>query len=305
MSTSSDTPGRNRDDLEPTPPAPLSQARPLYWSVRRELWENRSIYLAPLVVTLFVLFASSIATLTLPSRLEAADPAARESLVLEHYSRPPAPVMFVTVLVGFFYSLSALYGERRDRSILFWKSQPVSDRTTVLAKASIPLVVLPLIGLVLGWFTHIVVVSLTAVILAASGFSTSLVRADLAIFQSPFVMIYGVTVFTLWFAPIYGWLFLISAWAKRVPLLWAVLPWVVIAAVESVAFGTSAFCGLLQYRFAGAMTEAFETMDVALIRLSHLEPGRFLTSFGLWSGLVVTAVFLAAAIRLRRAREPI
>lgn len=305
MSTSSNTPGRDRDDLQPIPPGPVSEGRPLYWSVRRELWENRSIYLAPLIVTLFVLFASSIATLTLPSRLEAADPVARESLVLEHYSLPPGPVMLVTVLVGFFYSLSALYGERRDRSILFWKSLPVSDRTTVLAKASIPLVVLPLIGLVLGWFTQLAVLAMSAVVLAASGHGTGLLRADLAIFQSPFVMIYGVTVFTLWFAPIYGWLFLISAWAKRVPLLWAVLPWVVIAAVESVAFGTSAFCGMLKYRFAGAMTEAFASTDRAMLRLSDLDPGRFLTSLGLWSGLVVTALFLTAAIRLRRSREPI
>ena len=44
-----------------------------------------------------------------------------------------------------FYCLDALYGERRDRSILFWKSLPVSDLTTVLSKASIPIVVLPLL----------------------------------------------------------------------------------------------------------------------------------------------------------------
>ena len=61
----------------------------------------------------------------------------------------PAPIMFATFLVGLFYCLDALYGERRDRSILFWKSLPVSDRTTVLSKASIPLVVLPLIAFAL------------------------------------------------------------------------------------------------------------------------------------------------------------
>ena len=59
----------------------------------------------------------------------------------------PAPIMFATFLVGIFYCLDALHGERRDRSILFWKSLPVSDLTTVLSKASIPFAVLPLIGL--------------------------------------------------------------------------------------------------------------------------------------------------------------
>ena len=54
--------------------------------------------------------------------------------------------MGTAFIVGIFYSLDALHGERRDRSILFWKSMPVSDLTTVLSKASIPLVVLPLLS---------------------------------------------------------------------------------------------------------------------------------------------------------------
>ena len=76
--------------------------------------------------------------------LPALDPAKRHALVVRPFSMAPAPIMLATFLVGLFYSLDALYGERRDRSILFWKSLPVSDRTTVLSKASIPLVVLPL-----------------------------------------------------------------------------------------------------------------------------------------------------------------
>ena len=51
--------------------------------------------------------------------------------------------MLTAFLVGVFYCLDALHGERRDRSILFWKSLPVSDLTTVLAKASVPCRVLP------------------------------------------------------------------------------------------------------------------------------------------------------------------
>jgi ABC-2 type transport system permease protein len=128
---------------------PLPETRLLYWSIRRELWENRSIYFAPLLVAAVVLFASLVNTLGVASRMRGAsalDAAQRHTAILQPFRMAPAPIMLTTFLVGIFYALDALYGERRDRSILFWKSLPVSDRTTVLAKASIPLVVLPCCG---------------------------------------------------------------------------------------------------------------------------------------------------------------
>ena len=54
-------------------------------------------------------------------------------------------IMFTVFIVGIFYCLDALHGERRDRSILFWKSLPVSDLTTVLSKVFVPLVILPVL----------------------------------------------------------------------------------------------------------------------------------------------------------------
>ena len=104
------------------------------------------------------------------------------------------------------------------------------------------------------------------------------------------------------------WLLLISAWARRTPFLWVVLPPLALFAVEMIAFHTSYFAALLRYCLLGAMTEAFNAkpMGGAMIdRLEQLDPIRFLSSPGLWIGLAVTAGFLAAAVWLRRYREPI
>ena len=136
--------------IESQGPARLrrSPTRPFYWSVRRELWENRSIYLAPLIVAGVVLFGFVISAFGLPRRRRDAlllDPAQQRAAIEKPYDVAAMMIMFTAFIVGVFYCLDALHGERRDRSILFWKSLPVSDLTTVLSKAIIPLVVLPLL----------------------------------------------------------------------------------------------------------------------------------------------------------------
>jgi ABC-2 type transport system permease protein len=118
------------------------------------------------------------------------------------------------------------------------------------------------------------------------------------------VMAYGLIVHALWHAPLYAWLLLISAWARRLPILWAMLPPLAVGVFEGIAFGTSHFCTLVRYRLMGTLTVAFDFEARGGI-VPAVEPMRFLTSFGLWSGLVVAAVFVAMAARLRRNREPI
>jgi ABC-2 type transport system permease protein len=292
------------------PPGP--PARPFYWSVRRELWENRSITLAPLAVSAIVLFASLISTISLPRRIRSFsgldDPAAHAVLV-GHFGVAPAPIMFVTFLVAIFYCLDALHGERRDRSILFWKSLPVSDLTTVLAKAIIPFAVLPLIAFVLSLWTLAALLLVSTAVLLATGVSPGALWAELPLVQQPLVMLYGLTVHVLWFAPIYGWLLLASAWARRMPVLWAALPPFALALVERIAFHSTHVVTLLKYRVTGAMTEAFAVGPRAsgqvFDRLTQLDPARFLSAPGLWIGLAFAVACLAAAVRLRREREAI
>jgi ABC-2 type transport system permease protein len=293
------------------PPA-VNATRPMYWSVKREIWENRSLYIAPLAVAALVLFGTFISLIGLPRRIRNVppnDPAKLHRVVVTPFSMAPAPIMLTTLLVGFFYALDALYGERRERSILFWKSLPVSDRTTVLSKAAIPLVVLPLIACVLGWLAQLFLLMVSALILPASGMSPAAVWGEFNLVQEPLVMLYGMTAHSLWFAPIYAWLLLISAWARRTPILWALLPPAAIAMLERMIFNTKYFANLLKYRFTGAMQEGFAVdpkQHTAVIdKLWQLSPGRFLSAPGLWLGLLFAAACLAAAIRLRRNREPI
>ena len=283
-------------ESQPVTPT-ASETQPFYWTVRRELWENRFVYIAPLMVAGFVLFASFISVVMM---------AKKGGAVHKPFSMAPAPIMLATFLIGFFYCLDALYGERRDRSILFWKSLPISDRMIVLAKVAIPMAVLPAIAWALSVITQVLMLFMSAPFLAAFRVDLGAFFDEFRFFEGLLVMIYGLVVHTLWFAPIYGYLLLTSAWARRAPFLWAVLPPLAIGALERILFNSTLFIHVIGYRFAGAMREAFSIKSHSEdIRVWELSPGRFLTAPGLWVGLAFAAICIAAAVRLRRFREPI
>jgi ABC-2 type transport system permease protein len=296
--------------------AATTASQPLYWSVRRELWENRSIYIAPLAVAALAL-SGFVFTLIHPPKskdmgLAAINPSFDPTGLAMPYSHAAMLLLLTAFIVVIFYCLDALYGERRDRSILFWKSLPVSDLTTVLAKASIPLAVLPLIVFAITVALQLTMLLLSAAALLMSGGSVATWWRQLPLFQLQAVLLYTLAVIALWYAPIYAWLLLISAWARRTTFLWAVLPPMAIALVELIAFHTAHFGLLLRERFFGFAPKAFafrkpdgSLIDPHFIPITQITPGRFLSSPGLWIGLVFAAVFLAAAVRLRRYREPI
>jgi ABC-2 type transport system permease protein len=288
----------------------ISPARRMLWSVRREFWENRSLYIAPLAVAALFIVGYLISTLRLVSKVHAGlvlDPLQQQEALQRPYTIAALLIMGTTFIVSVFYCLEALHGERRDRSILFWKSLPVSDLTTVLSKASIPLVFLPLLTFAITVVTQWVTLLLSSVILLAGGLSVADLWSHLPLFQMSVMLLYHLLAYhSLWFAPFYAWLLLVSAWARRAPFLWAVLPPLAIGVLEKIAFNTSHFASLLGRRFSGGGQSAgFEPGHMSMVPLSQLGVGQFLVSSGLWSGLLVAAVFLAAAVRLRRYREPI
>jgi ABC-2 type transport system permease protein len=293
-------------DVEVTRDQPV---RPFYWSVRRELWENRSVYLVPLAVAAIVTFASALMSATLPRKVAAAMlvPASRHAMIVGGLSMVPAPIMLACFLVGMFYCLDTLHGERRDRSLLFWKSLPVSDRTTVLAKASIALLVLPVLAFVLSVVAMLVVLATSTMALAARGMSPLLLWSEFHLFQETAVMIYGLAVHTLWFAPVYAWLLLMSAVARRLPILWAIVPPFILMLLETMFLRTPHVAQFIGGRFTGAMHVAFRNMHRGGVidELTQLDPLRFLTSPGLWLGLLFAAAALAMTVRLRRRHEPI
>src|SRR5437588_4851384 len=289
----------------------ITATQPMYWSVRRELWENRSIYVAPLIVAAVVLFVFLVSTFGMPQRRQAVlllDPAHQRAAIGAPYDVAAMMLIFTAFIVGVFYCLDALHGERRDRSILFWKSLPVSDLTTVLSKAIIPLAVLPAIAFALTVCVQLIMLLMTSANLLVHGMSPATTWAHFPVFQNWLVMLYGLIAIAFWHAPIYGWLLLVSAWARRATFLWAVLPLIVIQIFEKITFGTHYLGTLLQHRLMGFAPHAFgfhgeghPTID----SLSQLTPGRYLGSLGLWIGLLVAAAFLFAAVRLRRYRGPL
>jgi ABC-2 type transport system permease protein len=290
----------------------MSEPRPFLWSVRREVWENRSIYIAPVVVTSFVMFGFLISMFTLGKRMRSAgalDPAKQREVVTMPFNAIAGLVMMTGLLVAVFYCLDALYGERRDRSILFWKSLPVSDRTTILSKAAIPLAVIPLVSYAMIVAVQIVMLFLSSIVLMGSRQGLATFWSNMHFFQELFVMFYGLVAINLWLAPVYAWLLLVSAWARRTPFLWAFLPFFAVMAFEAAAFRTSHFAKLVAYRVFGWYTTAFtwppKGSKVAVDPLDHITPGRFLTTPGLWIGLLFAVLLLAAVIRMRRYREPI
>jgi ABC-2 type transport system permease protein len=299
---------------QPVATVQMPAAQLLFWSVRRELWENRSIYVAPLVAAGLAMLGFFIGLVHPPHTLHmpSMDPRQQFIMLVMPYGHTAWLLLITAFIVGVFYSLDALHGERRDRSILFWKSLPVSDLTTVISKAAIPLVVLPILVVVITAVTNLVMILLNTAGLLLSGLNPIALWRQVPLFQMELVLIYGVTVLALGQAPLYAWLLMVSAWARRTIFLWAVLPLLAISVAEKLVFNTTHFLSMLGDRLIGGSTDAFSfitpsgaPVDPHFIPLSQITPGKFFGNPDLWIGLAFAALFLTAAVRLRRYREPI
>jgi ABC-2 type transport system permease protein len=285
------------------------ETRPLYWTIRRELWENRSIYIAPLAVAGFAVVGFCFSMIGMPGRRRAVlllDEVQQRAAITKPYDVVAMMLIAAAFIIGLYYCMEALHGERRDRSILFWKSLPVSDLTTVLAKLTIPLVVLPAFMFVVVLAAQFAMLILSSIVLLANGLNPLTTLTHLRFGQNSLILAWGLVTLALWHAPVYAWLLLLSAWARGAVLLWAILPPVVLSALERIAFGSSQFSSFLHHRLGGGVRRAFALgPDGSVDSLGQLTPGTYLSSPGLWIGLAVAALLVVATIRLRRYREPI
>ena len=292
-------------DSQRVAPTTLAATRPFYCSVRRELWENRSIYVAPLAAAGVYLFGFLISLIRLPQKMRALstlDPAHQRAAVTMPYEFAAGLIMATTLIVAVFYCLEALHGERRDRSILFWKSLPVSDMTTVLSKAMIPIVILQLVAFAVTFATQWIMLLLSSAVLLGSGMNVATLWAQVSLFRMSLMLLGHLLIMHgLWYAPVYAWLLLVSAWARRAAFLWAVLPWLTIFAVEKVAFNTSYFAAMLGHHFGGGGKAVGSQGMSPIIGVQFSS----LSGPGFWIGLAFAAIFLGAAVRVRRYQGPI
>jgi ABC-2 type transport system permease protein len=308
-------------------PAPISP-RPFYWSVRREFWEHRALYIVPLVVAALMLVSFALNAVHLPDGmrlLAAMEPGKQRAAVIAVLLVTASAIMSAQMISNAFYCLDALHSERRDRSVLFWKSLPVSDFTTVVSKLFVAFAVVPAIALVVVIATQLFLLVLSSIVLLVSGTSAQSLLSLVPYPELIVLMLYGSIAFTVWLLPIYGYLLLVSAWAKRSTFIWAVLVPLGIAVFEKLVFDTSYFIAAIKDRLLGWASAAFahaaQSSDFASKSegmeayadlggtfpdspLQIAAPLQYLSDPHLWIGLALAAAFIAAAIWMRRYREP-
>ncbi|SEO77780.1 MULTISPECIES: hypothetical protein [unclassified Luteibacter] len=232
-------------------------------------------------------------------------------------------ILCVTAIVIFFYCLGALYDDRRDRSILFWKSLPLSDTSTVLSKVASALLLAPAIAVVVGVIVALVLGILIAIVAAIHGVGVwSLLMASHPI-RVVVNMILLIPLYAIWALPTVGWLLLCSAWARGKPFLWAIaLP--VGAGVIVSWFGLMGIAGLSSNWFwknvvgrllGSLMPGGWIGNTSSLAGLDDDNPASLvkgmdlafhysaLASPALWIGALAGAAMIAGAIWFRRWRD--
>jgi ABC-2 type transport system permease protein len=327
--------------------------------VRREFWEHRGLWITPLVIAAVLCFVPLLvghSDLNLDVRNDhhhaadghglaghdpgsaadgrAADPGDGADADDKAGADVPAldsqqftfaiismgvPFYIAAGILLVIYLLDCLYSERRDRSVLFWKSMPVSDTKTVLSKYLVAMVLVPVGTYLIAMLTGLVLSLGIALSHHTTGGYLSLWDTAGWLRAQGF-MLYGLVVVVLWYAPYAAYLMLASAWARRAVYAWAIVPPILIAMLERMLFGTSYFGAIVSRRFGDLVGLAFgANREISInitdasswFRAGHgMRPvtqgldGRMLfENPQLWFGLAVAALFLWAAIVVRRNRD--
>lgn len=274
---------------------------PIVWLVRREIWEHRLVLMAPFGVAILEL-VGYLGGMPFGIYGALADPARQHAALALAANAGCFFVMVTGFAAALFYCIEALHGERRDRSILFFKSLPASDLTTVAAKLAIPLIVLPAIvftAFALLWPTVLVA---TTALLGATGHSVAWLWSGVPSLTLS-CLVYALAVTALWYLPLYCVLLLVSVSAKRAPFLWAALPLILAAALDRLVLHTGQVEAFYSYRLYGWFHEALRT-NAAGMPVERL-PGQFFASPGLWLGFLAAGLCFTATVWLRRRATPI
>lgn len=290
-----------------------------FWLVRREIWEHKAIWVAPMIVLACLLLAVVTGTMHLgpfgaidsSTPFGAFPPEKQTKILLMAYLGLALVVYLVMAVIAFFYSLDSLYADRRDRSVLFWKSLPLSDAETVLSKFTIAVVVIPLVALIGSLLAQLLVATGGSAMLAMSGAPVATLWQHDATLGAVTAVFVACGTAMLWYAPLVAYLMLASAWAPKGPFLWAVLPPVALTVLERVVLGTSYVGNFVADRIKGPLRLLDSGMDTntdgTTLHLSELDLASglkaFYTSPELWLGLVAAGLLLAAAMWVRRYRD--
>jgi ABC-2 type transport system permease protein len=310
------------------------------WLIKREMWENKGMLVwTPLaiaavvaVLALSALVAGRMGAIQMDGQsigsitIEGSVRARIAETLAQAYLGAGIPVLMVLSLLVFFYCLGALHDERRDRSLLFWKSLPVSDTTTVLSKALLAMVVAPLITMGITIALGLLVLLASCTVLLMHG--TNLFGAVLAspdFYLAPLRLVGLLPVYILWALPTVGWLLMVSSMARSKVFLWAVGTPVIatlllVWAQKALNFGIDAIwiaSHVTNRILLGVVPGSWFGFSKATVTLEHegnrppLPDAIFSASWttlggaSVWIGAIAGIAMIAVAVYMRRHREEV
>ena len=294
--------------------------------IKREVWEHRAIYITPLVIAVVMSLMSLTGQVTMSAFGQEVDLAIFGASNVGETERRAAMTAFLVIFTSvfalgawilmIFYSLDALYAERKDKSILFWRSLPVTDSETVISKLLTAALVIPLMTFAFVVVTHLLNLILWSVWLSIQGGDAGhLLWSAVPLFDNWAATLVVVIALPLWLSPLIGWFLFVSAFTKRSPLLIAFLPIFVVPMLEKMLFRTTMFWEAIFVRsstpplFKGIDApgifdeDNFQITADTVSLLAQIDLAKFLSSPSMWLGLVVCGLFTTAAIYVRRYRD--
>ena len=317
----------------------MKTLKTMEWLVKREFWEYKGMFLwAPvrlgllmIVLLLGIMIYSGGRDMNFhfhdfhdaPQLVE--HKAEVVTAIANNYIAASIPIFMMLSALVFFYCLGAMFEERRDRSILFWKSLPVSDTATVMSKVTLALVVAPLISIAVGIVTSFVMLMIVSIVMAFQGMNfLGALFSNGDFYLTPLRLIGMWPVYVLWAIPTVGWLLMVSAWARSKVFLWAVgMPVLALIIVKMADYvfklninmdwvSHNIFTRVLGGLFPGIwLTSKDATRIVNMSQFQHgsdmgvtfTNAWMSLTDVGMWGGVVAGVLMIFAAIKLRRWRD--
>ncbi len=294
--------------------------------IRREIWEHRSIYVTPMAIASIVtlgVFAMLIFASGFAAELDAvifgatniAGETERKAALTLYFLGTSWLFLVALAILTVFYCLDSLYAERKDKSILFWRSMPVTDAETVISKLIIALLVIPVAAIIGIIVTHLVNLVVTSVWVSMKGGDASLlIWGSVSLLDNWLAAVIVILATGIWMSPFIGWFLFVSAYTKRSPLLMAFMPLFLLALLEKIILRTHVFAEHVLGRGDGMPLirtdnierffdeERWRIAEGATSLLAHLDIVQFLTSPATWAGIIVCGLLSTAAIYVRRYR---
>ena len=296
--------------------------------IKRELWEHRAIFMTPVVIAGILILGTLTALmfagefhmqidLAIFSASNIAGIAERRAALTAFYGGTSWIFLLGLAILTVFYALDALYAERKDKSILFWRSLPVTDAESVISKLLTATLVIPTVafaGIVATNIINMIMMSIWLSAQGAEGFS--LVWGSVAFLDNWTATLIVLYAGAIWMSPFIGWFLFVSAWTKRAPFMVAFLPLVLVPMLEGIFLRSAHFAEAVWGRSAqlplfsvGIDVEEFFDEDRMQINeemislLAHIDIGRFFSDIDTWIGLIVCGLLTTAAIYVRRFRD--